>query len=438
MKGLKKLALATAVAAAPFAQAELTAMDDALLEEMTGQAGITIDVDLDMSIDAIKYVDRDGNREIVAAAGGAGTGDHDINGDPQVGGDYEITGTQGAITIKGLKMGSDNGTDDWDTARIRGITIDVDGNDGLVMGLNQIGDELGNGIDIAVEAVIIGNGYANLAKTELGVAAAGATPTEQGDAPAAAVSDGAFADAAAFSAALAGGDMIAMQYLAGQNAGVNTAFQKALSGGDGHVGGFKITNFRNYIQDSLVNEYNGVFDMALQDSNGTVGGVTGIPGTSGRFVKGEIVIEGTGNYAQGTAGLKISGEFGGAIDEAAWIDEGSEFGVADLGFFHGVDENGDDIADVIEGMHFAMNIDVVEHQSWNGGGATDVTALQISGLEMKGTIMMGSLYLDGDNTVYDTDGTTVITANTIERQSLGSVLIKDIDMTGTSVKIYGH
>ncbi|MGB3666430.1 MAG: DUF6160 family protein, partial [Bermanella sp.] len=35
MKGLKKLALVTAVAAAPFAQAELTAMDDALLGEMT-------------------------------------------------------------------------------------------------------------------------------------------------------------------------------------------------------------------------------------------------------------------------------------------------------------------------------------------------------------------------------------------------------------------
>jgi len=177
--------------------------------------------------------------------------------------------------------------------------------------------------------------------------------------------------------------------------------------------------------------------MALQDSNGTVGGVTGAPGNSGRYVKGEVVIQGTGNYALGTAGLKISGKFGGAIDEAAWIDEGSEFGVADLGFFHGVDENGDSISDVIEGMHFSMNIDVIEHQSWNGGGVTDVTALQISGLEMKGTIMMGSLYLDGNNATYDSNGVE-LTANTIERQSLGSVLIKDIDMTGTAVKIYGH
>ena len=40
MKGLKKIALATAVAAAPFAaQAELQAMDDSMMGNVTGQAG---------------------------------------------------------------------------------------------------------------------------------------------------------------------------------------------------------------------------------------------------------------------------------------------------------------------------------------------------------------------------------------------------------------
>ena len=43
MKGLKKIALATAVAAAPFAaQAELTAMNDSAMGNVTGQAGVTI------------------------------------------------------------------------------------------------------------------------------------------------------------------------------------------------------------------------------------------------------------------------------------------------------------------------------------------------------------------------------------------------------------
>jgi hypothetical protein len=77
---------------------------------------------------------------------------------------------------------------------------------------------------------------------------------------------------------------------------------------------------------------------------------------------------------------------------------------------------------VIEGMHFSMNIDVVEMDSAIETGVR-VSALQISDMKMEGTIMMGNIYLGGTNT---------------SERSLGSVLIKDIDMTGTSVRIYGH
>jgi len=172
--------------------------------------------------------------------------------------------------------------------------------------------------------------------------------------------------------------------------------------------------------------------MALADSTGAITDVN--TSAAGRFVRGEIVIQGTGNYAQGTSGLRISGQFGGAIDEAAWIDEGQEFGIQDLGFFHGVDDNSDGISDTIEGMHFTMDINVVDHKSWdhvdNGGaagvaGSDNVAALAISGLALEGTIMMGSLYLDSSTA-------------SVDRQSLGSVLVKDIDMTGTTVYIYGH
>jgi len=147
MKGLKKLALVTAVAAAPFAQAEMTAMDDALLGEMTGQAGITIDVDLQMTIDAIKYVDSDGNSLSVDGS----------------------AAEQGAITMRSIKMGQLDATGALTgAATIRGVTIDADGNDGLVIGLTQIGTEnlastnvnAADGIDISVGAVIIGNGNA--------------------------------------------------------------------------------------------------------------------------------------------------------------------------------------------------------------------------------------------------------------------------------------
>ena len=479
MKGLKKLALVTAVAAAPFAQAEMTAMDDALLGEMTGQAGITIDVDLNMTIDAIKYVDRDGNQD--------------------------GSGVQGAITMKGLTIDNDGAA-----ARIRGITIDADGTDGLVIGLNQIGDDQGNGIDITVDAVIIGNGNANLnnfeavnalnaatlnsaameAKTytyndaasgvlsadlatsfltDAGAAVVAAsanvsdafavskgytdsadlntklttgTPAEQG-AAASAVVEFAAGDLAANGAGAAAESSALLPQVGDlQTAGALSA--ELQSAGKGNIGGFKIENFRNYIQNDLVEEYNGVFDMALRDSAGVVTGNVNSTATGGRFVRGEIVINGTGNAAQGTSGLKISGEFGGAIDQAAWVDEGNEFGIADLGFFHGVDSDLDGISDTIEGMHFEMNIDVVQHQSWNntttdaGVATADVAALQISGLKLTGTIMMGSLYVDGTNMIDHDNNTATAEVDGIAAQSLGSVLIKDIDMTGTSVYIYGH
>jgi len=456
MKGLKKLALATAVAAAPFAQAELTAMDDALLEEMTGQAGITIDVDLDMTIDAIKYVDQDGIADFTDV--GAGNGNLDVDGN-DVGagnGQYAMVDDQGAITMKGLKIGSDNGTADWSTARIRGITIDVDGTDGLVMGLNQIGDTSGNGIDIAIDSIMINAGNANLAlknasvskapvfaavgavqasstltteiETEFGAGAtwSGLTTDQQKDFK--------FKTATGQISLSPGDQTLVDDYLTAL--GTYAAQAKAQGVGDGNVGGLVIEDFRNYIQDSLVGEYNGVFDMALQDSAGALDGST----ASGRFVRGEISIKGTGNSIDGTGGVRIAGEFGGAMDKLAWVDgygqntdtvtpngysDAGEFGVKDLGFFHGVDTDMDGIADTIEGMHFSVDIDVEDRLAWNSTGADDVAALKISNMKMEGTIMMGEIYL-GSST------------DTVSDQSLGSVLIKDIDMTGTSVYIYGH
>ena len=58
MKGLKKIALATAVAAAPFAaQAELQAMDDSMMGNVTGQAGVTIELETEVAIGQFTYTD---------------------------------------------------------------------------------------------------------------------------------------------------------------------------------------------------------------------------------------------------------------------------------------------------------------------------------------------------------------------------------------------
>lgn len=61
MKTFQKIALVSAIAAAPFAaQADLTPMDDALMGDTTGQAGVTIEIDLGndgIGIGSVVYTD---------------------------------------------------------------------------------------------------------------------------------------------------------------------------------------------------------------------------------------------------------------------------------------------------------------------------------------------------------------------------------------------
>ncbi len=59
MKGLNKITLIAAIAAASSAQAEMVSMDEAAMSEATGQAGITIDINAaDIKIGAIDYKDQ--------------------------------------------------------------------------------------------------------------------------------------------------------------------------------------------------------------------------------------------------------------------------------------------------------------------------------------------------------------------------------------------
>jgi len=59
MKGLKKIALCSAVALAPFAaNADMKALNDSDMGSVTGQAGVTIDLSAEVSIGEIAYEDR--------------------------------------------------------------------------------------------------------------------------------------------------------------------------------------------------------------------------------------------------------------------------------------------------------------------------------------------------------------------------------------------
>ncbi|PPI84767.1 hypothetical protein KEHDKFFH_08695 [Marinobacter maroccanus] len=73
MKGLKKIALATAVAAVPFAaNADLKALDDSAMGNVTGQAGVTIELETKVSIGQFKYTDEGSFAVNDIVLGGAG------------------------------------------------------------------------------------------------------------------------------------------------------------------------------------------------------------------------------------------------------------------------------------------------------------------------------------------------------------------------------
>ena len=66
-----------------------------------------------------------------------------------------------------------------------------------------------------------------------------------------------------------------------------------------------------------------------------------------------------------------------------------------------------------------LKIDVVERVADANSSAT--AALQISGLNTQGTIAIGDIFI-GDH----------------ENGSIGAVAIRDINMSNTAIRIYGH
>ncbi len=139
MKAFKKLALVSAIAAAPFAQAEMVAIDDALMGEMTGQAGITIELSTEVKIGSVVYTDTDGLDGAAANAGSL-----NISG-------VRLGGAVAGTALDGIK-----------------IDIDVDKDDGLVIHLgspDMAGVLTGaNSVDFGldVDAVSLNTGLSNL------------------------------------------------------------------------------------------------------------------------------------------------------------------------------------------------------------------------------------------------------------------------------------
>lgn len=78
MKGLKKLVLVTAIAATPLvANAQLKALNDSTLSGVTGQAGVTVELQTEIGIGSVVYTDTDSGGQFRIdgiAVGGSGMG----------------------------------------------------------------------------------------------------------------------------------------------------------------------------------------------------------------------------------------------------------------------------------------------------------------------------------------------------------------------------
>ena len=150
MKAFKKLALVTAIAAAPFAQAELTSIDDAALSNMTGQAGISIDLSAQVSIGSIEYTDTDAddagtigiNNIVLGGAGGVGALD-------EIKIDIDVDATDGLIIhLGGTNLaGVLDGSDKVDFGLSVG-DVNINGGNNLVSNI-QIDGNLGP-IDVVI------------------------------------------------------------------------------------------------------------------------------------------------------------------------------------------------------------------------------------------------------------------------------------------------
>ena len=445
MKGFQKLALAAAIAAAPFAaQAELTAMDDALLSEMTGQAGVTIDLNLDVKIAEIRYADEDG-----------------------VGTDI---GDGGYLTLANIKIfgdQGDNGTDDNgdpigpNQAIIRGVTIDVDGAEGIVIGLGEIG------------------GTSNLSTQ---VATVDLSTDAQGD------PTGLTATATGAQAAV-----LTSNYWTG----VNVTADLGINGTS--AGSIEVKNFTNFVPNALAVEAVQKFGYDFID---TTGAVTGTPGTATGagtavalvadttganlgaiatatnattglivqeytalktagtlgadatdqeyydFAKARVVtnqdaatLAGSGENGFANAlvagthidasisiqaggaegeGLTISAVTGFVIEELSYSDDGLKMGIHNFVMFDTHETTGEVTGFTIDGL----TIDVVNGSgadAWAPTNSSATAALKIAGLTTNGTIAIGDIFI-GDH----------------ETGSLGAVSIRDIDMSNTEIFVYGH
>ena len=365
MKGFQKLALAAAISAAPFAQAELTSIDDAALSDMTGQSGISIELSAQVSIGSIEYTDTD---------------------------------TNGTIGINGIVLGGNGG---GALENIK-IDIDVDETAGLIihLGGTNTSDVLTGGAD----------------KVDFGLDVAGIN--------------------------LNGGSNLVSNVVIGGNLGPIDVII-ANNGDIGVKAYFEVTN------GSLDLDVLGVGVTSLtvgQDSQPILAVTSDYATTLATVQAGAVLanaanITGAGDIAEGAASITdVDDGAGGAPDG---LDDVTGLNLADTQAAARATAEADTtalyeagaVAGVSNMAYVGMSISTVST------GYLDTTTFQPVEVANALNIVIDSMSMDinvgltmGETVTRDGGG--VITSSV--GRSFGSVAINDLDLSGTSLTIYGH
>ena len=282
--------------------------------------GIEIDLDIQASLD-MQWQDADGLN---------------TNGNGQA----------GSLTLSGLHLGSHKGSItqemvnsdrpflDSELAVINNLFIDFDSQQGMFITIEEIGDRFGNGLDIIVNDIYLGNEQAS----------AGGLLIEN------------------LSNFIQDDDVNAMN----QTFGLNLT---SLNDGKNTTGG----NWLPVNAIVLTEES----ELQAQDSNVNLPSIDlGLPNI--------------------TTTTTIDASFAIHIDKLAWVDDGGEFGIAGLMIYDGLDTNNDGLDDTIGPAKLTqMKIETIDHIAHDGA---QVRALYIENLDFKADISMQSVYVGNPQT----------------------------------------
>jgi hypothetical protein len=303
--------------------------------------GIELDINIQARLD-VTYVDTDG---IVK------------NGQPGIAGELmlsgiHIGGKDDAITPDMVR--SDAPFSGSELAILNNIKIDVDPLQGMFITVEEMGDDQGNGIDIIINDIYLGNKERS-----------------------------------------AGGLLIEnlSNFIQDENVsrnndlfGLNLA---SVDDGKGTAGGnwvpFNMQVLTQDTQDTLANQQ----DLSVGQLTSSVG----LPGFG--------------------ANTTIDASFALYMDKVAWVDDGNEFGLAGLMVYQGEDTNGDGIDDTVGPARLTqMKLETITHKNIAG---EEVQALYIENLDFKADIAIQSLYVGSpENSLgaihikgLDTSGTSI-------------------------------